>query len=89
MKALIYHKSLSRHYTQCPYCRYENPDSSYGRELSGLPYAKEPIDTCPACGNKYDMENVVEKKTKDVIECEALGLKGVVTKNEKGKWIQA
>ena len=89
MKALIYHKSLSRSYTQCPYCKYENPDSSYMREYSGLPYAKEPLDICPACGEQYDMQNFTEKKSKDVVECEALGLKGAVTRNEKGKWKNA
>ena len=89
VKPLILHKSLTRIYTQCPYCKYENPDSDYGREYSGLPYAKEPLDVCPACGKQYDMENLVVKKTKEVLECEALGLKGFVKKNKEGQWAQA
>lgn len=88
MKRLIYHQSLSRHYTQCPYCKYENTDSEYMRDLSGLPYAKAPLDICPACGKQYDMECDV-KKSKDVIECEALGLTGAVKKDEKGIWVKA
>lgn len=88
MKRLIYHQTLRGAYTQCPYCKYENPDSDYMRARSGLPYAKEPLDVCPACGNQFDMDAEV-KKSKDVILCEELGLKGAVTKNEKGIWVQA
>lgn len=90
VKSLIYSKSLSCHETVCPYCKLTNPDSEnkrnalYSKENVGLP-----LDVCPNCGQKYDMENMEIKKSKDYMECEALGLKGAVVKNEKGKWIQA
>ena len=89
-KPLIYRKSLSCYETVCPWCHCTNPDSNnkrsalYSRENVGLP-----LDICPSCGNPYDMENVVEKKSKDYMECKALGLKGAVAKNEKGEWVQA
>ena len=88
-KPLIYSKSLSWYRTICPYCKMDNPDSEdyrselYSRENVGLP-----LEVCPNCRNVYDMENMVIKKSKDYAECEALGLKGAVAKNEKGVWIQ-
>lgn len=90
VKPLIFSKSLSCCETICPYCKMINPESPnkrselYSRENTGLP-----LDICPNCGQKYDMENMEIKMTKDYAECEALGLKGAVTKNKKGKWIQA
>lgn len=89
IKPLIYKQSLSSRYTVCPFCKFENPDYELTRRFSGLPYANEPLDICPSCGRQYDMENVKVIKSKDVLECEALGLKGAVTKNEKGKWVEA
>lgn len=88
MKPLIYKMSLSCYKTICPYCKYENPDSDF-RKISGLPYANERKDICPCCGKQYDMDNIKVTKSKDYEEVEALGLKGAVTKNEKGAWIQA
>lgn len=88
-KPLIYRKSLSCYETICPYCKCINPEDKekrsplYSRENVGLP-----LDICPSCGNPYDMENMVIKKSKDYMECEALGLKGAVAKNEKGVWMQ-
>ena len=88
-KPLIYSKSLTWYRTICPWCHLDNPEDKekrsplYSRENVGLP-----LDICPSCGNPYDMENMVIKKSKDYAECEALGLKGAVAKNEKGKWVQ-
>ena len=41
---------------------------------------------CKVCHNIMDLVNEVVKKSKDVIECEKLGLKGAVHKNDKGQW---
>lgn len=90
IKRLIYRKSLNWYRTVCPYCGLDNPDDEYKR--SAL-YSKAnvglPLEVCPSCRNVYDMENVVIKMSKDYAECKALGLKGAVTKNEKGAWVQA
>ena len=89
IKPLIYRKSLSCYETICPYCKCINPEDTekrsplYLKENVGLP-----LEVCPSCGNVYDMENMVVKMTKDYAECQALGLKGAVAKNEKGKWVQ-
>ena len=89
-KPLIYSKSLTCYKTVCPYCGFDNPEDEdkrnalYSRENVGLP-----LEVCPSCKNVYDMGNMVVKMTKDYAECEALGLKGAVKKNEKGKWVQA
>ena len=89
-KPLIHCKSFTWYKTVCPYCRLDNPDDEgkrnalYSKENVGLP-----LEVCPNCRNVYDMENMVVKKSKDYAECEALGLKGAVTKNEKGVWVQA
>ena len=72
-KRLIYSKSLVCYKTICPYCRMDNPD-------------KESADTCYYCGEKFDADNLDIRKSKDYAECEALGLKGAVRKNAKGKW---
>lgn len=80
--------SLTWCYTKCPYCGLENPDSEHYRKTIRykMPYAKSPLDICPSCGNRYDMEHPVVKMSKDYAECEKLGLKGAVRKNEKGQW---
>ena len=74
-KPLIYHMSLTRYYFQCPYCRAENSEKH------------SPEGTfCGCCGKFF--EGVVEKKTKDYVECESqLGSGGgAVYKGEDGKW---
>lgn len=89
-KPLIYSKSLTWYKTVCPYCGFEGPEDKekrsvlYSRENIGLP-----LEVCPNCRNVYDLENMVIKMSKDYAECEALGLKGAVKKDKKGKWVQA
>lgn len=73
MKSLIWHESLSAVYSECPYCHCHNTVDDY----TGI---------CRYCKNKSDTINIVERKSKDVIECERLGLHGPVHKNEKGQW---
>ena len=41
---------------------------------------------CPFFPQEPDEIEKVCKKSKDIIECEMLGLTGPVSKNEKGKW---
>lgn len=73
MKGIIWHYSLTAVYTECPYCHAHNSEDSRTGE-------------CKNCHNIMDLENEVVKKSKDVIECEKLGLKGPVHKNDKGQW---
>ena len=75
-KRLIYSKSLTCYKTVCPYCKADNPDQ-----------LKQNI--CFYCGKEFDPDNLEIKKSKDLEECEALGLKGAVRKNSKGKWEEA
>lgn len=74
-KPLIYHMGLSAYYFQCPYCRAENSEA---RNSEGL--------YCKVCGKFFD--GVIERKTKDLKECEEqLGSGGgAVYKDDKGKW---
>lgn len=91
VKKLIYSLSLTCHKTMCPYCKYENPDSqekhtkNYALNLH-LEYWQTPLDICPSCGRKYDRDHPKIVMSKDYAECERLGLKGAVRKNEKGQW---
>lgn len=73
-KPLIYSKSLSCYKTICPYCKYDNPDRDG--------------NVCPNCFKEFDAENVKVIKSKDFAECETLGLKGAVAKDNKGKWYE-
>lgn len=75
-KRLIYSRSLTWYRTICPYCKVDNPD-------------REKHDTCYSCGGVFDNVNLDIRTSKDLAECEALGLKGAVRKDEKGKWVQA
>lgn len=86
IRPLIWSLSLTCHKTICPYCGMDNPDSEYQRKYSALPYSKSALDICPCCGNRYDRDHPVTKMSKDYAECEKLGLKGAVRKNEKGQW---
>ena len=72
-KGLIYYKSLTCYKTICPYCKADNPDVLRD-------------DTCFYCGREFDPINLTVKRSKDLEEVEALGLKGAVRKNSKGKW---
>lgn len=74
-KPLEYHMGLSAYYYKCPYCKAENSEAY---DSDGC-YCK--------CCNKY-FDGVIEKKSKDLIECEnQLGLGGgAVYKDDKGKW---
>lgn len=74
-KPLIWHISLTAVYTECPYCKSVNSDDTYRQ-------------SCTRCGGEFDTTREIEKKSKDVIECERLGLKGAVRKDEKGNWIE-
>ena len=92
-KRLIQSLSLTWHRTICPYCKYDNPDSQenhqrFRGENMRLPYWDSPLDTCPNCGKKYDMDNLDVRMSKDYAECERLGLKGAVAKDEKGNWYE-
>ena len=74
-KPLIYHMGLSAYYYQCPYCKAQNKEQH------------SPEGTyCGVCLKYYD--GVIERKTKELIECEKqLGAGGgAVYKDEKGKW---
>lgn len=74
-KPLIYHMGLSAYYYECPYCKAQNSEkfSLYGTY-------------CGSCLKIFD--GIIEKKTKDYIECEKqLGSGGgAVYKDDKGKW---
>lgn len=74
-KPLIYHMGLSAYYYQCPYCRAENSEKHSAEGMY-----------CGCCGKYFD--GVVERKTKDLIECEKqLGCGGgAVYKDDKGNW---
>ena len=74
-KPLIYHMGLSAYYYQCPYCRSENSEK---HSTEGT--------YCGICGKYFD--GVIERKTKDLIECEKqLGSGGgAVYKDDKGNW---
>lgn len=90
IKRLIYRKSLNWCRTVCPYCGFDNPEDEYKRSaLYSRKNVGLPLEVCPSCRNVYDLNNMVVKMSKDYEECEALGLKGAVTKNEKGVWVQA
>lgn len=91
IKPLIDFRSLTWYKTICPYCKFENPDSQekhtkhYGQNYH-LEHWQTPLDICPSCGRKYDREHPQIKMSKDYAECERLGLKGAVRKNDKGQW---
>ena len=74
-KPLIYHMGLSAYYYECPYCKATN---SVENSQEGA-YCR--------CCSKY-FEGEVERKTKELVECEKqLGPGGgAVYKDEKGKW---
>lgn len=72
-KPIIWHISLTSVYTECPYCHSHNSENPKTGE-------------CRQCHSIIDLANEVVKKSKDVIECEKLGLHGAVYKDEKGKW---
>lgn len=74
-KPIIWHYSLTAIYTECPYCHSHNTEDARTGE-------------CRCCHNIIDLSNEVVKKSRDVIECEKLGLKGAVYKDEKGKWCE-
>lgn len=70
-RPLIYSMSLTCYKTICPYCRLENPDGDNVRSwVYNYPYRNEPVNICPRCGNKYDVDNIKEFKTKEYIEAE-------------------
>ena len=75
-KRLIYSRSLTCYKTVCPYCKVDNPD-------------REKHDTCYYCSGVFDDVNLDIRTSKDLAECEALGLKGAVKKDEKGRWVKA
>ena len=93
-KRLILSLSLTCHKTICPYCKMDNPDcGAYHRgctgENLGLKFWDSPLDICPRCGKRYDREDPEVRMSRDYAECERLGLRGAVTKDENGKWIEA
>ena len=93
IKPLIWSLSLTWHRTICPYCKMDNPDSEVNHsKFNGwnlrLEFWDSPLDICPNCGKRYDRDNPEVRMSRDYAECEALGLKGAVRKNEKGKWEQ-
>ena len=88
-KAPIYHISLTSCYFECPKCKNQNIGSSKFDYHAQCWYQVQE-DECPECGQHltWDDDEIekVAKKSKDVIECEKLGLTGAVRKNDKGKW---
>lgn len=86
-KPLKYYMSLSAYYTKCPYCKAENQEELLGLadEQFPEPHTQE-IYRCKRC--KHEMNGIVEIKSKDYRDCEALGLKGCVTKDDKGRWAE-
>lgn len=91
IKPIIESHSLTWHRTICPYCKFDNPDSMENHEKFHaqnihLQYWQTPLDICPNCGKKYDRDHPKVIMSKDYAECEKLGLKGAVRKNEKGQW---
>lgn len=70
-RPLIYSLSLTCYKTICPYCKLENPDGDNVRSwVYGYPFRNEPVNICPRCGNKYDVDNIKEIKSKEYIEAE-------------------
>jgi len=93
IKPLIQSLSLTCHKTICPYCGMDNPNADdypdttrRRRDYKVYPHYSLPMDYCPNCGKKFDTEKLETKMSKDYAECERLGLKGAVYKDEKGKW---
>ena len=88
-KAPIYHISLTAIYCECPNCKNRNIGNIKYSNYSKT-YYQIFDDECPTCGQPLTWEDdeieKVCKKSKDIIECEKLGLTGPVSKNEKGKW---
>ena len=86
-KPLIQSLSLTCHKTVCPYCKMDNPDSESNRGwIHSYPYKDEPLNICLQCGNEYDRDHPKIVMSRDYAECEKLGLKGAVYKDEKGVW---
>ena len=75
-KRLIYSISLTCRKTICPYCKADNPEDQPNAQYG----------VCPFCKNEYNESDLEIKKSKDYEECERLGLKGAVYKDEKGIW---
>lgn len=73
MKGIIWHITLTSIYTECPYCKARNSENPRSGE-------------CNNCHEIMDLENEDVRKSKDVLECERLGLRGPVHLNEKGKY---
>lgn len=95
IKPLIYSMSLNCCKTVCPYCKMDNPDRTEHNNnnkryytYNVLPYYHKPLDYCPACGKQFDAVNLDIRKSKEYKEVEALGLKGAVAKDDKGKWYE-
>lgn len=72
-KPIIWHYSLTSIYTECPYCHSHNTENPRTGE-------------CKECHMVMDLTNEVVKKTKDVVECEKLMLRGPVYRDDKGQW---
>ena len=95
IKPLIYSLSLTCAKTICPYCKMEDPDAfeptncfKRWNRYKDLPYYDKPLDFCPSCGKRFDRENLDVRKSKEYKEVEALGLKGMVARDEKGNWYE-
>lgn len=73
-KPIIWHLSLTSVFTECPYCGSENSEKG---------------NICTVCEQVLDVINPIYKKSKDFLECERLGLKGPVYRDEKGKWVKS
>lgn len=81
IKPIIYRCSLTCRETVCPYCGITNPDvRRIGVDKPGK------INECKNCDMVYDIDHPIVRKSKDLLECEKLGLKGPVYKDEKGVW---
>ena len=76
-KAPVWHSSLTWCWVECPTCK-------------GYNHIENWMQRCPDCGQLLDQSEEAiakaEKVSRDLKEVRALGLHGVVRKNDKGKW---
>lgn len=79
LKRLIWHESLTAYYEECPYCHAQN---SVSETWAIIGVSKE----CKCCHNLIDVTECDVRQSKEVKECEKLGLHGPVHRNDKGQW---
>lgn len=89
---VIFHESLSSCWCECPACKNTKGMIRRKAGYNGEWYTETDAQ-CPECGQPllwdWDLIDKKAKKSKDVIECEKLGLHGAVKKDGDGKWVKA